>query len=105
MPTLDWITLHTPKLEVKLYSLYTTYYIMKFIKQWLFGKSKHKCQKEAQYIYQICECDGKLWLTFNGALVCPTEMLSGNDSVKALQEIRDLYVQRNNTEEQWLTKK
>ena len=72
---------------------------MNIFKKWLYGKSKEKCLQEAREIYQVREFDNELWLTFNGALICPTEMLYGDDLIKALQEIRDLYVQRNTTDE------
>lgn len=71
---------------------------MNKIYNYLFGKSKEKCEEEARQIYQIKEFNGELWITYNGALICPTDMLAGDDSVKALQEIRELYVDRNATE-------
>lgn len=65
--------------------------------KWLYGKSTEKCQKEADSIYQIQEFEGDIWLTFNGALICPERLLQG-DPVCTLNEIRRLYVKRNATD-------
>lgn len=71
---------------------------MNAITRWLYGKSTEKCRKEAQDTYQIAESDGKLYLTYNGALVCPMDMFK-DAPIDALKTIRNLYVQRNATEE------
>ena len=65
--------------------------------KWLYGKSIEKCQKEAEQAYQIAENGGKLYLTFNGALVCPMDMFK-QEPIDALKMIRDLYVKRNATD-------
>lgn len=65
---------------------------------WLSRKSTEQATKEAEQAYQIREFNNELWLTYNGALICPTDMLYGDDSVKALQNIRKLYVERNATD-------
>ena len=71
---------------------------MKTIKEMLFGNQSENLIKQAKEIYQIEEFNDELWLTYNGALICPTDMLyPDDDSVKALQEIRRLYVERNTT--------
>lgn len=66
--------------------------------KWLFSKSSEKLEQEAKVIYQIKEFDGEIWLTFNGALVCPCVLLM-NEPVEALNTIRKLYVKRNTIEE------
>ena len=71
---------------------------MRTIYNWLFGVSKRKSENQAHLIYQIQEYDGKLWLTFGGALVCPTDMFK-TEPIETLTEIRKLYVERNTTEE------
>ena len=71
---------------------------MNAFKNWLFGKSKEKCLEEAQETYQIKEFDGKLWLTKDGALICPMDMFQAKP-IDALDEIRGLYVKRNATKE------
>ena len=58
-------------------------------------RKRLKIVRRSQELYQICEYNDNLWLTFNGALICPTDMLYSPDSVKALVEIRNLYVERN----------
>lgn len=65
--------------------------------KWLYGKSTEKCQKEAEAAYQISESEGKLYLTFNGALICPMDMFD-SEPIDALIMIRDLYVKRNATD-------
>lgn len=67
---------------------------MKTIKELFFGDQTDNLIKAAKQIYQIEEFDGKLWLTYNGALICPTDMFSV-EALKALAEIRELYVKRN----------
>jgi hypothetical protein len=64
------------------------------IKEIIFGNSTDNKIKEAKAIYQIEEYEGKFWLTFNGALVCPTDMFI-TKPLAALDEIRKLYVERN----------
>lgn len=66
--------------------------------KWFLGKPKEKCQLEAQNAYQVSEFHGQLWLTYNGVLICPTDMFS-DEPLKALSKIRDLYVERNSTEQ------
>ena len=70
---------------------------MNIFKKWLYGKSKEKCQREAEEIYQLKEFDGEIWLTMNGALVCPERLLDG-EAVSTLKSIRRLYVERNATD-------
>ena len=58
-----------------------------------------KIEEEAKDIYQLREFAGELWLTYNGFLICPTEMFDGGEELQALENIRDLYVARNTKEE------
>ena len=57
-----------------------------------------KIEEEAKEIYQLREFAGELWLTYNGFLICPTQMFDGGE-LHALEKIRDLYVARNTKEE------
>lgn len=70
---------------------------MNIFKKWFYGKSKEKCQREAEVIYQIQEYEGEIWLTMNGALVCPERLLDG-EAVCILKSIRILYAERNTTD-------
>ena len=63
---------------------------------WLFGKSKEKCENEAEDVYQVKEYEGKIWLIKDGALVCPMEMFK-TETIETLSKIRQLYVERNAT--------
>lgn len=64
----------------------------------LFSKSKGKVEEDSKYVYQIQEFDGKIWFTFNGALICPTELFK-DEALSTLEVIRKLYVERNTIEE------
>ena len=57
-------------------------------------KNEETLVKEAEYIYQLKEYGGEIWLTFGGSLVCPSPMLS-DDPVDAVRKMRELYVQRH----------
>ena len=61
-------------------------------------ESKRKQLEElANDLYQICEHDSALWLTFNGNLVCPCSFLN-EDAVVAVNTMRKMYVERNSKE-------
>ena len=64
------------------------------INEIIFGNSTDNKINESKVIYQIEEYEGKFWLTFNGALICPTEMFV-LEPLEALNDIRKLYVERN----------
>lgn len=68
------------------------------IRELLFGNPTYNRIKESKRIYQIEEFDGKFWLTYNGALICPTDMFI-TEPLAALDEIRKLYVERNSKED------
>jgi hypothetical protein len=52
-------------------------------------------RKVAPEIYQLREYDNKLWLTYQGGLVCPCDMLS-MEPVEAVNKMRELYIEREN---------
>lgn len=54
---------------------------------------KDEIQRMAGELFQVAESDGKLWLTFNGNLVCPCGMLNVSP-VDAVEKMRELYVNR-----------
>ena len=60
----------------------------------LFTTSAEQKERQAIEIYQICEYENNLWLTYNGAIICPMSMFD-REPIDALIEIRDLYVKRN----------
>ena len=73
---------------------------METIKEWWIRKMKQRKEREDKYlfakaneIYQVKEYMGKIWLTYNGALVCPQEMFKG-DIIEVLNQIRVMYVAR-----------
>ena len=56
-------------------------------------KTRRENERKAEYVYQIEEHDGEIWLIYNGALVCPCSMLKA-EPVDALKQMRELYVKR-----------
>jgi hypothetical protein len=73
---------------------------MEAIKEWWIRKMKQRKEREemslfakADEIYQVKEYMGKIWLTHDGALVCPQEMFKG-DIIEVLNQIRAMYVAR-----------
>lgn len=72
--------------------------MLKFIENWKTHSYKRKCERveqQATELYQIREYNEELWLTFGGALICPCDMLVGDDSVATLKEIRENYIRRH----------
>lgn len=65
----------------------------------LFGNFTERCRKRQEdydnrrirEMYQICEYDGAVWLTFEGRLVCPTSFFAETDPVAVVAAIRETY--------------
>lgn len=51
-------------------------------------------QNLAKQRYQVCEKNGKLWVTFDGAPVVPEDMLNG-DIREITNKLRKKYVEEN----------
>lgn len=75
---------------------------MNKIKELLARRRQRRAEKRHQHIversqelFQICEYNSNVWLTYDGFLVCPAYLLGGDDNVETLNEIRDLYIKRN----------
>ena len=60
----------------------------------LFGISVEQRERQAIEIFQICEYENSIWLTYNGAIICPMSMFD-REPIEALIEIRNHYVKRN----------
>ena len=56
-------------------------------------KKRREVEERAAELYQLTEYGGELWLTFNGSLVCPCQMLK-DEPVEAVKEMREFYVKR-----------
>ena len=56
-------------------------------------KKKAEAAETAAELYQVCEYNGELWLTYSGHLVCPCSMLK-DEPVDALKKMRELYIAR-----------
>lgn len=62
-------------------------------------KKHHKefveAMERACELYQVCEYNGELWLTYSDNLICPASMLKPAP-VDAVNDMRSLYVARRN---------
>jgi len=56
-------------------------------------RQRREKQEQANELFQLREYDSQIWLTFNGSLVCPSEMLS-IEPVEAVKKMRELYIER-----------
>lgn len=66
------------------------------IKQWkksFDAKKIERIEEESKEIYQLKEYGSQLWLTYRGALVCPTTLLAG-DAIVSVNTMRKLYIER-----------
>lgn len=65
-----------------------------FIKKVNDRRLEHKHARElelARELFQICEHDGQIWLTYNGERVIPESMLN-IDAIHALAQLREMYL-------------
>jgi hypothetical protein len=73
--------------------------MMDFIES--FRRKKNERRKKevnmiAKEIFQITECDGRLWFTYDHVPYCPCDMMK-DDALTALGKLREAYVVRNNS--------
>lgn len=71
--------------------------MLESIKQWFAERKEHRSIRmleHAKEVFQLKEYMGKIWLTYNGGLVCPSDMISG-DIIERLNEMRCMYAARN----------
>lgn len=59
-------------------------------------KKRLQVEEDAACLYQICENEGEIWLTFNNILAFPCSMLK-DEPVDAIKKMRELYIKRHNT--------
>ena len=67
-----------------------------FLSRWRlrrYNKAYKSAMRMSEYLYQVREYQGELWLTFNDSLVCPCALLRG-DITDVLVDIRSAYVTR-----------
>lgn len=70
--------------------------IIEHIKQWkksFDAKKIERIEEESKEIYQVKEFESQLWLTYRGALICPTKLLEG-DAIASLNVMRSMYIER-----------
>ena len=61
-------------------------------------RKEREVRERAEILYQICEHDNALWLTYNDNLICPCSYLK-EDAVVAVNVMRKMYVERNSKNE------
>ena len=49
--------------------------------------------KHSNNLYQLKENGGNIWITYDGNLVCPSEMLNVQP-VEAVQKMREMFIER-----------
>lgn len=76
------------------------------ILKWREGKADKKKEKAArsfyvksQSVFQIRECNGEMWFTYDGDLICPCSFFKEN-AINVLNELRRLYFVNNFRNEQ-----
>lgn len=55
-------------------------------------------ERDAEERFQLQESNGQLWLTYCGALVCPTTMLK-DDAIASVNVMRIMYIERKKKDE------
>ena len=71
------------------------------ISRWRDSRRKEKAFRlieETREIFQLQEYDAQIWLTYRGALICPTTMLKG-DAIESVNAMRTMYINRNKEDE------
>lgn len=67
-------------------------YFKKWKESWN-AQKQERIREESKEIYQLKEYGSQLWLTYRGALVCPTTLLAG-DAIVSVNAMRKLYIER-----------
>lgn len=62
-------------------------------KVWKADKYTKRIIAMSKELFQLSELNHELWITYNGAYVCPASMLNG-DTIEALYKMRNLYIIR-----------
>lgn len=52
---------------------------------------EHRIHEEAEDVYQLCEHDELLWITYRGVRVIPECMLY-DDAITTLHKLREIYI-------------
>lgn len=71
--------------------------IKKFFEEQVRKYKEHKMEqlvKRSQYLFQLCENNGDIWLTYGGCLVCPMNLFI-SDATTTISDIRKLYIEDN----------
>lgn len=75
--------------------------IRELITRWRDSRRKEKAFRlieESREIFQLQEYDAQIWLTYRGALICPTTMLK-HDAIESVNAMRTMYFDRNKDDE------
>ena len=60
-------------------------------------KREKELKERAEELFQLCEHEGEMWMTYNGYLVLPTRYING-DPIQVLRQIRAAYIERKEDE-------
>ena len=66
-------------------------------KEHLKAKRKKELEERAEELFQLCEHEGEMWITFGGELIMPTRFIDG-DPIQVLRQIRVAYIERKEDE-------
>lgn len=66
--------------------------IIQRIQQRMQEKRVREVKERADELFQLCENNGELWLTYAGYLVIPASLLA-NDPILTLKQIRQYYIE------------
>ena len=66
--------------------------IIERLRQWRRERKRRDIVRRAEYLFQVKEHGGELWVTYGGCMVCPASMLLGN-VVKSVEEMRRMYIE------------
>lgn len=66
-------------------------------KEHLKAKREKELEERAEELFQLCEHEGEMWITFADELIMPTRFIDG-DPIQVLRQIRVAYIERKEDE-------
>lgn len=61
------------------------------LKEYLKAKKKEELKERAEELFQLCEHEGEMWMTYNGYLVLPTRYIN-IDPILLVRQMREAYI-------------
>jgi hypothetical protein len=71
--------------------------MVNILEKWREKQAKHeekRLMERSEELYQICEHENELWLTFDGRRVLPESMLN-DDALTIVAKLRTLFLERH----------